>query len=667
MAEQDFAINITVNTGQALRNTEAMGRSLSGLGRELKTLGRDVAQVSREVVQFSGAITGAFSASFLKAKTDIPAVDMELKKLNNSFHAISDSIASAALPSLISFGSFLNGLAAGIGSFAEKHGEAINQFLKYSAITFAVSTFSFAIAKLLKFLGETILLFGKFGALIGLTNPVMLTLAGAVLALAVAIDVLGSKSISTGQKLMALATSGPLGIGALFGATKGQNLKDQFEEIKKALEDFLKSFEEGMTGTAKRVTNVLGEFARGFQSTLNTLRQNIFNFGAQVSQAFETAFGEGIFNAITGRFQGLRAIVIQLGNDIARALSRGAANQLLSALFGDKEGERSGLLGGLIPGGLMNFFRGSPGKRGSDVADNSKRVSKNFDELVDNMKKFAKVKDEVIENLKKFRDVLAEVTASVRGGASAAATPAAAGLSLDAGSFESLNKLNETLAVTNQLVAGIHGGFQATIASIQSMAKVYVAAQAIMLGVSVAAAAVTKAVMTSVAKSLASAWLPAAVLASIATFGAAALVGSVSVIAGLAGTSAALQGFQSGGSGGNIEMGNFGGPEFGASNIQMPDPGSLGVSSGKKKGGGLFGLKLPFFAEGGIVTRPTLAVIGEGSKPEGVFPLDKAKDFGFGGGKSTRVEIFINEAKLNSPSNMREFVKMLKEDLARDI
>ena len=37
-------------------------------------------------------------------------------------------------------------------------------------------------------------------------------------------------------------------------------------------------------------------------------------------------------------------------------------------------------------------------------------------------------------------------------------------------------------------------------------------------------------------------------------------------------------------------------------------------------------------ADGGIVTAPTLALIGEGSRPEAVIPLDRLRDGGLGGG-----------------------------------
>jgi SLT domain-containing protein len=49
-------------------------------------------------------------------------------------------------------------------------------------------------------------------------------------------------------------------------------------------------------------------------------------------------------------------------------------------------------------------------------------------------------------------------------------------------------------------------------------------------------------------------------------------------------------------------------------------------------------------AEGGIVTSPTLAMIGEGGGPEAVIPLSKLGSMGFGGGGSN---ITVNVTSAN--------------------
>ena len=49
--------------------------------------------------------------------------------------------------------------------------------------------------------------------------------------------------------------------------------------------------------------------------------------------------------------------------------------------------------------------------------------------------------------------------------------------------------------------------------------------------------------------------------------------------------------------------------------------------------------RIPMLAEGGIVTGPTLAMIGEGNGPEAVIPLSKLGSMGFGGGGNITVNV----------------------------
>jgi phage-related protein len=55
---------------------------------------------------------------------------------------------------------------------------------------------------------------------------------------------------------------------------------------------------------------------------------------------------------------------------------------------------------------------------------------------------------------------------------------------------------------------------------------------------------------------------------------------------------------------------------------------------------------IPMLAAGGIVTGPTLAMIGEGRGPEAVIPLDRMGEFGMGGG--TTVNINVNGGDPNA-------------------
>jgi hypothetical protein len=48
---------------------------------------------------------------------------------------------------------------------------------------------------------------------------------------------------------------------------------------------------------------------------------------------------------------------------------------------------------------------------------------------------------------------------------------------------------------------------------------------------------------------------------------------------------------------------------------------------------------IPMLAEGGIVTGPTLAMIGEGNGPEAVIPLSRMGEFGMGGGSGITINV----------------------------
>jgi len=76
-------------------------------------------------------------------------------------------------------------------------------------------------------------------------------------------------------------------------------------------------------------------------------------------------------------------------------------------------------------------------------------------------------------------------------------------------------------------------------------------------------------------------------------------------------------------------------------------PGGFDIASGLKSIGGMkdifgtmqgvgFMSSIPMLAEGGVVTSPTLAMIGEGGQSEAVIPLDRLNEFG---GGSQRVEV----------------------------
>jgi len=77
------------------------------------------------------------------------------------------------------------------------------------------------------------------------------------------------------------------------------------------------------------------------------------------------------------------------------------------------------------------------------------------------------------------------------------------------------------------------------------------------------------------------------------------------------------------------------------------------------------GIKIPFLAEGGIVSSPTLAMIGEGGEPEMVLPLSKARAQGFGGGNGQTIVINVTQP-LGSPEAIaREVTKAFNSSRSR--
>ena len=61
---------------------------------------------------------------------------------------------------------------------------------------------------------------------------------------------------------------------------------------------------------------------------------------------------------------------------------------------------------------------------------------------------------------------------------------------------------------------------------------------------------------------------------------------------------------------------------------------------------------IPLMAAGGIVTSPTLAMIGEGSGPEAVIPLNRMGEFGMGGG----MNITVNAGLMSTPDQIGQLI-----------
>lgn len=88
-----------------------------------------------------------------------------------------------------------------------------------------------------------------------------------------------------------------------------------------------------------------------------------------------------------------------------------------------------------------------------------------------------------------------------------------------------------------------------------------------------------------------------------------------------------------------------------------------------KYGGKHFGLSIPTipaFAKGGIVTKPTLSLIGEGKEPEGIFPLSKLeKMMGGKSGGTPPVELHIHFDGDVTPEKAKAAAKMTYEEFKK--
>lgn len=73
---------------------------------------------------------------------------------------------------------------------------------------------------------------------------------------------------------------------------------------------------------------------------------------------------------------------------------------------------------------------------------------------------------------------------------------------------------------------------------------------------------------------------------------------------------------------------------------------------------------IPYLARGGIVTRPTLAVLGEGRSSEAVVPLDRAGAMGFGGSAPARV---VFDVRAGENEFLRWIRKLVRSTAGGDV
>lgn len=129
-------------------------------------------------------------------------------------------------------------------------------------------------------------------------------------------------------------------------------------------------------------------------------------------------------------------------------------------------------------------------------------------------------------------------------------------------------------------------------------------------------------------------------------------------------------------------VGGGGGGETttGGSDFPVPFPSSFqggNIEPPKAEGGIFKGHFMPVrtFADGGIINRPTIGIVGEGSGPEAVIPLKGGKvpvQMQGGGGPAITVNIATNDVKsfedaLSRPGSRRRIRDLVREALVSDV
>jgi|GEM_PF-5002266 len=614
MSNPEIKVDVILDDAGFQNKAGNVRNQIDQTAKQFKSLGREISEVSRTMIFFGGAVTAGVGAAFNKAAKDIPALGNQLNQVSNAFQVLANNVAIAATPSLTAFTDILNGVVNAVSKFVIRHQVMVNQFIKYSAIAVVVGTLGIAIGKLLQTMQAIIKLGVAFAGIFTLASLQIILITAAVVALVVALAFLSDKFLGT-------------------------NFADDFNraigKMKSTVDKFMSDFQEGTEKGVVRATQLWGKFAEGFKSNFESMADSMKTLGASIGAAMETGLSTAIFDVFKGKVESLKSVLISFSDDVLKAFSRMLANKALAALFGDKDGGK-GIFSAL--GSMLGF--GGDGK--SKVAEENtllvKDNSMQFRDLTANMKLFGRVKDEVIDKFRKFNRI--ELTKGkgappvLPGGAGfgAGGDTALSGLgSSIEDALEPIATLNESLAVTTAFTATIGSGFTAISGQIKLMGATYVATQGLMVIASAIAATLTVGIVAFAASAIAALWAPAAILASIATLGGAAAIG-VSAVSAAVGSAPGIS-----------KMG--------------------GVSGGGGSDPSITFADIPKMADGGIVSKPTIALIGEAG-PEAVVPLSKKGMFG-GGGGGTTVHIQINEAILNSPSNMKDFVRVLKEELAR--
>ena len=394
-----------------------------------------------------------------------------------------------------------------------------------------------------------------------------------------------------------------------FGDTQDDTTNAVKEAIK-ALKKLQEELEESNNG-AKEFDENLGslgltadEFKTAFSDLFRTSLQDVNDLD-QAVQNLEDSLERAFFDRLSNLIVELSFSILGL-TQAFKLLNDTASQSFFSSAF-IKGGGILGSLGGLF--NRKDTKKTTGGLRDKPIgADGQARASDKANDLADNFDKLANSKDKVIDKFDEF---------TAGGGGGSPAGDLLAGIQPVG---------EDALLSVDLLASGLNGaaigtetvsaGFENMAEKLNTFAIAYVATTALTTTSALVSLTILTAASIAAAAALASAWAPAALFASIATFGGAAVAGSAALgMAAVFTAPLAQPGFGLGAGGPQLE-------------IAVP----------------------PKLAEGGIVTGPTLAMIGEAG-PEAVVPLNELDNFG-GGVRGMTVNIKIEKADISDPRNI---------------
>src|SRR3990167_602488 len=383
---------------------------MQNFNRTLRQFGTGLSAVGGQFRNLGLTITGTFTASLISAAKELPQVDRALKGIKEIFSEFSKTLAVATLPILNEFTPAFKDFMNQIRVFIQQHPCLVRSVAIIGALALVLGQVAVTIGRLTTALAKSQIigfLLAKPGTalqIVGVTS--------AILALAIAFDKFASaieKVTNIGSKvppwLLQFFKSGPVGLGAGAGqqaaSTVGQALGGAGQDLPEIEDRF-------------------GRFARGLQSTFKELAENIEEFGRAIGQALDDAFGDTIFQAITGRLKGLRSILLSFRDDVARAFARGVSNTILGGIFGTPSSK--GLVSGLPFGGLMGKlfggFGGGPGGGGgkgeaeAEATEATRLHTQEIKSATTNLQLFQQTKDRVIQNMNVMSSTLQTTSAT---------------------------------------------------------------------------------------------------------------------------------------------------------------------------------------------------------------------------------------------------------------